>query len=311
MTATPSIHASMSLKEWGMLLALSLVWGGSFFFNDVAVRGLPTFTVVVVRVVLGALVLLMVMRAMGLRMPTDRRVWGAFLMMGLLNNVLPFSLIVWGQSHLASGVAAILNASTPLFTVIVAHGLTVDEKMTRGRLLGVLLGFAGVAVMMGGGDLANLELEILAPLACLAGALSYACAGVYGRRFRKLGVAPMATATGQVCGSSLVMIPLVLLVDQPWTLPAPSAGTIGALIGVAVLSTAFAYVLYFRILETAGATNLLLVTFLVPVSAILLGIGFLGEVLLPKHLFGMALIGLGLSVIDGRLWTHWGRRERS
>ncbi len=292
----------MTALEWAMLLALATVWGGSFFFNGIAVRELPVFTVVVSRVALAAILLLGLLRLRGEPMPRDRRVWAAFFGMGLLNNAIPFSLIAWGQTHIASGVASILNAATPLFTVVLAHVLTSDERMTGGRLAGVAIGFAGVAVMIGPDALADLGVHLLAQLMCLAGALSYAFAGIYGRRFHAMGVPPLATATGQVVASSLILLPLALVVDRPWTLPPPSLATLGALVGVAAISTALAYVLYFRILATAGATNLLLVTFLIPVSAILLGTLFLGEVLLPRHLAGMALIGAGLAAIDGRPW---------
>lgn len=292
----------MTLPEWGMLLALSAVWGGSFFFNGVAVRELPVFTVVVCRVALAAAILLLVLRLSGERLPSGREVWAAFFAMGLMNNVIPFSLIVWGQQHIASGVASILNASTPLFTVVLAHLLTRDERMNAGKAAGVVIGFAGVAVMIGLDAVQALGLNVAAQAMCVAGAVSYAFAGIYGRRFRTMGVSPMATAAGQVTASSAMLLPLMLVVDRPWTLAMPSMASIGALVGVAAISTAFAYVLYFRILATAGATNLLLVTFLIPVSAILLGVLFLGEVLMPKHLAGMAMIGLGLAAIDGRPW---------
>ena len=204
------------------------------------------------------------MQIMGLKLPTSRRVWGAFFVMGFLNNVVPFSLIAWGQSHIASGVASILNATTPLFTVVIAHVLTKDEKMTVTRLLGVIVGLVGVALMIGTDVLQSLGVNILAQLAILAAAISYAFAGVFGRHFRGMGLSPMAAATGQVMASSIMLLPIMLAVDKPWTLPVPSLATIGALVGVAILSTALAYILYFRILETAGATNLLLVTFLIP-----------------------------------------------
>lgn len=292
----------MTGLEWAMLVGLSILWGGSFFFNAIAVRELPTLTVVVARVALAALILLIVMRAVRQPIPVEPRIWRAFFAMGLLNNVVPFSLIVWGQSHIASGVASILNATTPLFTVVVAHCLTADEKMTSGKLLGVVVGFLGVAVMMGGDALQSLGVDIAAQLACLAAAVSYAFSGIYGRRFRAMGISPMATAMGQVATSSIVLLPLALLVDQPWMLPLPSGAAFAALVGVAALSTAAAYILYFRILSTAGATNLLLVTFLIPVTASLLGVLFLGEALQRSHAFGMAMVGLGLAAIDGRPW---------
>ncbi|WP_104018860.1 DMT family transporter [Roseovarius nitratireducens] len=300
----------MSALEWGMLLALATVWGGSFFFNEVAVRDLPVLSVVVGRVALAALILMAILRLRGERLPRGRRIWVAFACMGLMNNALPFSLIVWGQQHIASGVASILNAATPLFTVLLAHVLTRDERMTGGKITGVLIGFAGVAVMIGVGALRDLGVHVAAQLMCLMAAVSYALAGIFGRRFRGMGVSPMATATGQVIASSLILLPLALIVDRPWGLAPPGIAAIGALIGVATLSTALAYTLYFRILATAGATNLLLVTFLVPASAILLGTLILGEVLLVRHMMGMALIGAGLAAIDGRPWRMLTRALR-
>ena len=296
----------MTAREWGMLLTLSLVWGGSFFFNEIAVRQLPVFTVVVCRVALAAVILLAVLRLTGQRLPRSGKVWAAFFGMGMLNNVIPFSLIVAGQQSVASGVASILNAATPLFGVIFAHLLTQDEKLTPLKLAGVIVGFLGVAVMIGPDAISGLGGNLAAQMMILAGAASYAFAGIFGRRYKAMGVSPMATATGQVIASSIILLPLVLVIDRPWTLPAPGWDAIAALIGVAAISTAFAYFLYFRILASAGATNLLLVTFLIPISAILLGTAFLSEALLPRQIAGMALIGLGLSLIDGRLWRRRG-----
>ena len=296
---TPA-NRPMTPGEWAALLVLASVWGGSFFFNAVAVRDLPVLTVVTARVGLAALLLAGLLGLSGQRIPGGARVWGAFLAMGLLNNVLPFSLIVWAQTTVPSGVASIINAATPLFGVLFAHFLTTDEPMTANRLAGILVGFAGVAVMMGGAVRGGGGL--LGELACLAAALSYACAGIYGRRFRAMGVGPMATATGQLVAASLVLLPLALAVDRLWSLPAPGLPAVAALVGLAAVSTAFAYVLFFRLLATAGATNLLLVTLLVPVSAILLGVAFLGEVLQARQVAGMGLIALGLAAIDGRPW---------
>ena len=302
MPSSPAANHAMSPLEWGLLVTLSAVWGGSFFLNQVALREVPVLTVVGVRVVLAALLLLVILRLSGERLPRGAPVWLAFFGMGLINNAIPFSLIVWGQSHIGSGVASILNASTPLFTVVLAHLLTRDERMTPGRLGGVLVGIAGVTAMIGTEALRDLGVDVVAQVLCLAAAMSYAFAAIFGRRFRTMGISPMGTATGQLVASSLILLPVVLVVDRPWTLPVPGAEVVAALLAVAVVSTAFAYVLYFRILATAGATNLLLVTFLVPVSAILLGTLILGEVLLPRHFTGMALIGVGLVAIDGRAW---------
>jgi drug/metabolite transporter (DMT)-like permease len=300
MSSTP-LNRSMSSAEWAMLIVLSILWGGSFFFVGVALKELPPLTIVLARVALAALILNILVLALGARMPRAPGVWAAFLAMGLFNNAAPFSLIVWGQSHIASGLAAILNATTPLWTVVVAHFLTPDEKMTGKRIAGVIFGIAGVAVMIGPVAVEGLGANLIAELAVLLGALSYAFAGVYGRRFARMGIEPMLTAAGQTTASTLILAPIALIVDRPWTLAAPGPATLGAIVGIAALSTALGYVLYFRILATAGATNLLLVTFLIPVSAILLGAFVLGERLDPRHYFGMGLIGLGLAAIDGRL----------
>lgn len=299
-----SVHRTMTPLEWGLLVALSVLWGGSFFFTGVAIRELPPLTIVFLRVALAAAILLVVLKAIGLAMPKNRSVWLAFFGMGFLNNVVPFCLIVWGQTHIASGLASILNATTPLFTVVVAHGLTADEKMTGGRLAGVLFGLVGVVVMIGPAVLDTFGTNVLAQLAVLGAAVSYAFAGIYGRRFKRMGVPALATATGQVSASAIMLLPVVLVADQPWTLPMPHPTTWAAMLGIAALSTALAYVLYFRLLASAGATNLLLVTFLIPVSAVVLGSLVLGETLQAKHFVGMSCIGLGLAAIDGRIMAR-------
>jgi drug/metabolite transporter (DMT)-like permease len=299
--STASIHKTMTASEWGLLIVLSVLWGGSFLFIGVAVKELPPFTIVAARIVLAALALWLVLRIMGDALPRGRQVWAAFLGMGILNNVIPMSLIVWGQGHIASGLASILNATTPLFIVVVAHFLTTDERLTRQRFIGVLVGFAGVAVMIGSAAFQSWNVSIPAQLAVLGAALSYAFASVFGRRFKAMGITPIATAAGQVTASSAILLPLSLMVDRPWTLPEPSAVTILALIGLALVSTALAYILFFRLLAGAGATNAGLVTLLIPVSAILLGTLFLDETLAIRHFGGMALIGAGLLLIDGRV----------
>lgn len=295
-----AIHRTMTAPEWALLLVLSLLWGGSFVFTGVALTALPPLTVVVLRVGLAALILGTAAAAAGARWPREARVWRAFLGMGLLNNVVPFCLIVWSQTQIASGLAAILNAATPLFTVVVAHVLTADERMTGNRLAGVVIGFAGVAVMVGPSALGGGG-ELAAECASLGAALAYAFAGVYGRRFGRMRVPPLVTAAGQVAASSLILLPVALLHDRPWALPAPGPAVWGAVLGAATLSTALAFVIYFRLLASAGAANVLLVTLLVPVSAILLGALVLGERLEPRHYAGMAVIALALAAVDGRL----------
>jgi drug/metabolite transporter (DMT)-like permease len=291
----------MTASDWALLALLSIVWGGSFLFVGVAVRELPPLTIVAVRVLTAASALLLTLRLMGVDLPRTRQVWAAFLGMSILNNVIPFTLIVWGQSHIASGLASILNATTPLFTVIVAHYLTDDERLTGQRFAGVIVGFAGVAVMIGAAAFASLDASILAQLAVLGAALSYGFSGVFGRRFKTMGIPPLATAAGQVTVSSAILLPAALIMDRPWTLAMPSTGAIVSLVALGLVSTAFAYLIFFRLLARAGATNVGLVTFLIPVSAILLGVLVLGETLAMRHVAGMALIGAGLILIDGRL----------
>ncbi|CBS87682.1 Putative permease of the drug/metabolite transporter superfamily [Azospirillum lipoferum 4B] len=300
----------MGLTDWSLLAFLSILWGGSFFFVGIAVRELPPLTIVAMRVALAALALGALLRLLGSPMPSDRQTWAAFFGMGTLNNLIPFCLIVWGQTQIASGLASVLNATTPLFGVVVAHVLTQDERMTGNRLAGVLIGFAGVAAMIGPAALGGLGDRLLPQVAVLGAALSYAFAGIFGRRFKGMGISPMVTATGQVAASALMLVPVALLVDRPWSLPLPTPAAWSAVAGLALLSTALAYVIFFRVLASAGATNLMLVTFLIPVSAILLGSLFLNERLAVRHGIGMALIAAGLAAIDGRLSARL-RQHRS
>ncbi|WP_284137507.1 DMT family transporter [Pseudoalteromonas obscura] len=293
----------MNIKIWTMLVLLSMLWGGSFFFVGVTVSSLPSLTIVTLRVGIAALVLWGMVIALGERPPNSLKVWGAFFFMGLLNNVIPFVLIVWGQTQIASGLASILNAATPIFAVIVAGVLLPDERPSFMKLVGVMLGFCGVVVMIGMPALEGSG-RLLAQLAVVAAALSYAFAGVYGRRFKSMGINPLSTAAGQVTASTLIMIPLTLLLEGAVDFRSISVITWGAVAGLAIGSTAVAYVLYFKVLELAGATNVLLVTLLVPVSAVFLGALFLNESLETIHFIGMGLIALGLSVIDGRLWRQ-------
>ena len=297
----PTGATSMSSANWGLLILLSVLWGGSFFFTGVALSALPPFTLVFLRVAGAAIVLHLIILSQSKRMPCNPKIWLNFIGMGILNNAIPFSLIVWGQTHIASGLAAIFNAATPMMTVLVAHFLTDNEKITPNKIAGVALGFIGVAVMIGPELFGGMTAGASGEIAVLLATVSYAFAAVFGRRFKRMGVAPLQTATGQVTTSAIIMLPLALLMDHPWQLPLPGAHVWLAVAGFVVLSTALAYIVYFKLLESAGATNLALVTFLIPVSAILLGVLFLGETLLPKQVAGMVLIGLGLTAIDGRL----------
>ncbi len=291
----------MGIRAWAMLLVLSLLWGGSFFLVGVVINDLPPLTIVFCRVAIAAIILWLIAFISKIKLPTSREAWLAMFGMGVLNNIIPFTLIVWGQTQIPSGLASILNATTPLFTVLLAGVLLADEQITKTKLIGVLIGFTGAAYMIGPSAFSGLGNSIAAQLAVLGAAISYSLAGVFGRRFKSMGLHPIATAAGQVTASSFILAPIVFYIDQPLNLPMPATTTWLALIALAVFSTALAYILYFSILATAGATNLVLVTFLIPISAIFLGYFVLGERLDMTHYFGMGIIGVSLLVIDGRL----------
>lgn len=297
------INRTMSIGEWLMLITLSILWGGSFFFVEVIIDAVPPLTTVLLRVGLAAAALWCVAAALRLPFPTAPAAWGAFLIMGGLNNVLPFSLITWGQLHITSGLASIYNATMPIFTVLIAGALLADERMTAAKSIGVAAGFAGVVVLIGPSALAGIGTDVVAQAAVLAAAVSYGFASVFGRRFKRMGLPPIVVAAGQVSGSTLLLAPAALWWETPPAITSLSAAVVLSLLGLALLSTALAYILYFRILSSAGATNLSLVTFLVPLSAIALGIAFLDEPLHAQHIAGMLCIMFGLAAIDGRLWA--------
>lgn len=291
---------AMSAFEWSLLFLLSLIWGGSFFFNKILLGAFEPLTIVLGRAGIAAVALLAAIHIGGGRLPRAWAAWKIFAGMSLLNNLLPFALILWGQKHIASGLAAILNATTPLFAAVLAHGLA-GERLSAHRLAGVLIGLAGVAVMTGPDVVAEgFGGDVLAQLAVLAAAFCYGLSSLYGRRLHALKIAPQSAAAGQLTITTVVVLPLVLLIDRPWTVPMPGWEVWAALAGLSLLSTAFAYVIFFRLLSGAGGVNASLVTLLVPVTALLLGSFVLGEVFTLRQAAGMAVILLGLVVTDGR-----------
>ncbi len=304
------IRSQMNRADWAILIVLALIWGGAFFFISVAVHTVPPLTYVWLRLSIAAAGLWLFLRWRGQPLGLPREVWGSMLVLALLNNVVPFALFGWGQTHIASGLASILNATTPIWGVVVAHLFTKDERMTPRKVAGVALGFGGVATMIGPTLLANIGTDALAQLACVAASFSYALAAVWARRFKAMGLPPMSVTTGQLTAGAMIMLPIALLVDRPWLQPIPPITAWAAIAALALLCTAFAYVLYFRLIDSAGATNALLVTLLVPPTAILLGALFLAEALAPHDFLGLALIALGLAAIDGRLISAWRRPRR-
>jgi drug/metabolite transporter (DMT)-like permease len=291
----------MQPRDWLLLVSLSVLWGGSFFFVAVALSGFGPFTVVLGRVGLAALALIVFLRLRGGHLPASWRDWRALAVMGLLNNAVPFTLISYAQLQLESGLAAILNATTPLFTVLLAHFLTRDEKMTSLKLLGIAFGLAGVVVLMGPDAVGSFDPGNTAQLASLAAALSYAAAGIYGKRLKHLPNA--SAAAGMLAAATLIMFPIAMAMEGPVDITAATTA-VAAIAGLALLSTSLAYVIYFRLLASVGATNLLLVTFLIPPSAILLGALFLGERLGLGAFAGLVLIFTGLVAVDGRLFRR-------
>jgi drug/metabolite transporter (DMT)-like permease len=288
----------MSPSQWLLLAFLSVLWGGSFLFVGIAVTELPVFTIVLWRVGLAALLLLPVVFVLGHRLPDTAGGWWPFLVMALLNNVIPFSAIALGQKEIASGLASVLNATTPLFGVTLMHLLT-DDKMSPNKFAGVAIGILGVAMLMGPAVLMGDRTSALGMGLVLVGTCSYGFSGVWGRRLRS--TPPLISATCQLVCSTLVVAVIAGVVDQPWTLPTPSTRTVLAMVGLAALSTALAYAVFFRILAVSGPTNVLLVTLLIPVSGVALGAIALGETVHWRHVLGAIVIASGLIVIDGRI----------
>ena len=289
---------TMDRQDWSLLILLSVLWGGAYFFGGVAVKELPPLTVSLARVFLASITLLPLFWYMGHCLPRSFPGWLPFWGMGVLNNVLPFGLIFSGQIYITVGLSSIINAMTPLFTVLVMAGFQ-EERLTLYRVIGVLLGVIGVAVLRGFDGPVDAS-QTLGIVLCLAGALSYGFAALWGRRFL-VGVAPIKSATCQLICSTVILTLAVGLIDRPWTLAMPSHATIGSLVALAIFATAFAYIAFFKILVRAGASNAMLVTLLIPVTALLLGNIFLGEPIQAKEIIGAMIIGAGLLFIDGRL----------
>lgn len=295
-----SSRLTMTASDWLLLVLLSVLWGGSFYFVEIAIPEIPPLTLAFARCAIAALFLLVYARANGLSLPTEAATWKALLGLAVMNTVVPFSLIFWGQIHITSSLASILNATAPLFSIVLAHFLTSDDRMTMPRAIGVAVGFVGTVIMIGVDALRDVGVHVLGQLAIVLAAFFYACSGVYGRRFKAL--PPAVVAVSILMLGSAMLLPLAALVEQPWKLAVPSLPAAAATLGVGILSTGLAFLIYFRVLARAGAVNLQLVAFLIPVSAILFGVGLLNERLEPRHMAGMGAIALGLAIIDGRPW---------
>lgn len=288
----------MTKTAWALLAALSLIWGSSFLLNEIALTALPPITVVTGRVVFAALTLFVMLKILGINLPAGRRNWSRLLLLGLFNNAIPFLLIVWGQTMITSGLASILNGTTPFFTAFLAHFL-VGERLTPARIGGILLAIAGVGIIF----MPSISLDDLSTgygeLALLGSSLSYAIAVVISRRSLSGQMKPVQIAFGQLLMSSMIMLPLAFMVDGLHTMPLPPVDVIAAVLALALVCGALAYIFYFRLIAAAGATNASLVTLTIPVVAVLLGILLLGEPLEAGHLIGMGSIGMGMLMLNG------------
>jgi drug/metabolite transporter (DMT)-like permease len=300
----------MRTSDWLLLVLLSVLWGATFFFIAVANAEVPPFTLVLGRVAVAALALVPVVFLLGLRLPATAEAWWPFVVQAVINNVVPFTLIVYGQLRIASGLAAVLNATAPLFTLVVAR-LFAGEALTASKVAGVALGIAGVGVLVGPAALGSNASSVIGMLCILGAALSYAVSALWMRRLRD--IPPLVCSAAQLTCSSLMLLPLAGAVERFWQLPMPGAPAILAVLGLALISTALAYVVFFHLNTSAGSTNVMLVTLLIPVSATFLGVACLNERLTLHQIAGAIVIASGLVVIDGRLlaWLgRWGQTSR-
>ncbi len=296
----------MAAIDWARLLVLAALWGCSYLFVEVSLVSASPMTIVLWRTAVAGLCLVGYCVLTGVSVYLSRSLVLTFFVMGILNNVIPFNLIAWGQTHITGGVASILNATTPLFTVIVAHLWPGGERATPARISGVLIGFFGVAILIGLGQSADFISELPGQVAMLLAALFYGLSALYGRKLAN--VPPAFAAAGMLTASALLMAPIAFVFDTPFT-PTPTLLSFGAMTALAVFSSAVAYIIFYRLIGTIGS-NVMLVTFLMPVMALILGALLLDETIETHHLGGLALICIGLVLVDGRATRMWRIRRR-
>jgi drug/metabolite transporter (DMT)-like permease len=285
----------MNARQFLILLVLGLIWGASFLFIKVAVVTIPPFTVAFGRTALAALILYVVLRYRGLKLGSWGHLWGAFLVLGLFNGAIPYTLITWAEIHIDSGLAAILNALMPLFTVLLAHFFTRDEKLNWMKVIGIFLGFLGILALIGPAVLKGLGTHVIGQLAVVGAALCYAMAAIYGRRLKE--IPPLVSATGQLIGAALLTLPLSFIIDKPWQLSVTLL-SLGALACLSLLGTALAYILYYYLLARIGATNVSLVTYLLPITGVFWGALLLGERLHWSAFLALVLILAGIAGVN-------------
>ncbi len=296
----PNYNRPMNAREWALLLVVAFLWGSAFLFVAVAVKAFPPLTLGAIRLMLGGSLLTCILYATGGKLPLQPKIILWFFAVALVNSLVPIYLMSWAQQHISVGLTAILNGAVPLTTLFAAHLLTREEKLTGAKLAGTLAGLAGVAFIVGPDALKGLDTNLLAQFAAFLAAVFFGFGTVFGRRFRSLGVAPLAATAGTLTASGLMFLPLAIVIDRPWTLAAPNMAAIASALAAGLFSTATAHFLFFRLLSTAGATNASLVTLISVPSAILLGMLVLGETLDTRQIAGMLIVALGLAIVDGR-----------
>lgn len=302
-TGSASPPLRLGAVEWGLIALQSMLWGSSYFFIAIAQPEMPALTIAALRTIPASIALVLIVLSLGYRMPATLAEWRVFVLFAGFNSVLPFILIVWGQARATGGMAAILNASAPLFGIFLAHLLTHDEKLSWNKLAGILVGLVGVGILVGYDFAVGSGADVLARLALLAAPLLYVCANIFART--KLGhYPPFVVAMMQMVGAIFVAFPLAFVIDRPWTLPMPSLQVVGAIVGMGLLGSALASLCHFTVLQRAGSTNALLVTLIMPLTPILLGGIFLGDRLTPRDMVGALVIAAALVIIDGRLFNR-------
>lgn len=289
----------MGLAEWAMLCLCAMLWGSAYVFNAIAIKELPHLTITLARLTIAALFMQAVLRMTGHALPRDPKLWGHFLVFTLLSNIGPYLLVLRGQMGAASGLAAVLTATTPLFTIVLAHFFTRDERLTVNKVAGVLVGIAGVAIVVGFDPAQGLGGAVAAKLFLVAASLLYAIGGIYAKRFSA--TPPLVIAASVMTAGAVVALPLTLVIDRPWLLPLPSWQPVAAVFMIGVFGSALAAITYFRLFTVSGATNAMLVTLLLPVTPVVGGALLLGEWLEAREVLGALVIAGALAIIDGRL----------
>ncbi|WP_207479663.1 DMT family transporter [Arenibaculum pallidiluteum] len=288
-------HAPTRLPvELALLATLAFLWGASYTFIRIGVGTIPPVTLIAARTAMAGLLLLALMRLRGIALPRDRGVWGRLMVQACLNSAVPFTLIAWAELTVEAGLATILNATTPVFAFLLSLALARGQATDRRKLAGVVLGLAGICLIVGPGVLGGLGRDVAAQLAIVAATVCYAGAALFGRNFS--GLHPMVPAAGSlICGAAL-LIPLSLVVDRPWTL-SPSPASLGALLGLSVFSTALAFVIYFRLIRTLGSVGTTAQAYLRVPFGVAIGMIFLGEQPTPTAWAGLAFVVLGVAAM--------------